>query len=192
MKVYTCKGDKGSTFLVNGKRVSKDHVRIETYGTVDELCSVLGIAGVQLNTIAHQANLESFVFLARDEIQVLQNQLFTIGSHLACSDEQWRKRLPPLGPGYYQRLESKIDEWSTQLPELKEFILPGGCMMAAVLHQARTICRRAERHLVALQSQGEKVDQTIAIYLNRLSDYLFVFARYTNQQMGQSDLTWKK
>ena len=191
-KIYTRNGDDGSTSLLNGKRVSKNHLRIKVYGTIDELSSMLGVAGAQLNTIANQANLEGFVSQAKEEIEILQNQLFTICSHLACNDEQWVKRLPPLNPDYHQRLESKIDEWSTQLPELKEFILPGGCMMAALLHQARTICRRAERHLVDIQFQGEKVNHTIAIYLNRLSDYLFVFARYTNQQMGQIDLTWKK
>lgn len=191
-KIYTRGGDKGSTSLVNGKRVSKAHLRIDAYGTIDELSSVLGLAGAQLNTIANQANLASFVSQGLEEIQVLQNQLFTIGSHLACDDQQWIAKLPPLSSGFYERLENKIDEWTEHLPPLTEFILPGGCVVAAFLHQARTICRRGERCLVALTEQGEPVEEVIAIYLNRLSDYLFVFARYTNQQMGQSDLTWKK
>lgn len=191
-KIYTGKGDQGKTGLVNGKQVSKSSARIAAYGTIDELNSILGMVGAQLQNSMKLANLSSFALHSLSEIQLVQNQLFCIGSHLACDDQSFCQRLPPLGQGLCERLENQIDEWTAVLPELKDFILPGGCESSATLHLARTVCRRAERAVTQLIDEGEWVESLIPIYLNRLSDYLFVFARYTNQQMGFADLIWKK
>lgn len=124
-KIYTGGGDKGTTSLVNGKRVSKSHLRLEAYGTVDELNSVLGIVGSHLSTLIGQSNLRDFAKSSLDEVRNLQNQLFIIGSHLACDDEKWTKKLPPLSEGLSERLENQIDQWTDQLKPLNDFILPG-------------------------------------------------------------------
>ncbi|MCB0364333.1 MAG: cob(I)yrinic acid a,c-diamide adenosyltransferase [Bdellovibrionaceae bacterium] len=191
-KIYTRGGDQGTTSLVNGKRVTKSHLRLDAYGTVDELNSVLGIVGSQLSTLIGQSNMMDFAKASLDEVRILQNQLFIIGSHLACDDDKWTKKLPPLSEGLVSRLEGQIDSWTEQLKPLTEFILPGGCLIASFLHQARTICRRAERYAIGLNEDGESVDPIIIMYLNRLSDYLFVMARFANQKMGETDIMWKK
>ncbi|MBK7843075.1 MAG: cob(I)yrinic acid a,c-diamide adenosyltransferase [Bdellovibrionales bacterium] len=191
-KIYTGRGDLGQTSLVSGKRVSKSHTRIAAYGTIDELNSSLGLVGAELQSLSNLANLAGFVRQGLDEIQNLQNQLFSVGSHLACDEESFSHRLPILGPGMSEHLERQIDEWTKQLPALTEFILPGGCKASAFLHLSRTICRRAERLVTQLIEEGGQVEPFILVFLNRMSDYLFVFARYTNLQMGFSDLTWKK
>jgi cob(I)alamin adenosyltransferase len=191
-KIYTGRGDLGQTSLVNGKSVSKSHTRIAAYGTIDELNSSLGIVGAELQSLINLANLAGFVRQGLDEIQRLQNQLFSVGSHLACDEESFSHRLPILGPGMSEHLERQIDEWTKQLPALTEFILPGGCKASASLHLSRTICRRAERLVTELIEEGGRVEPFILVFLNRMSDYLFVFARYTNLQMGFADLTWKK
>ncbi|MCB0363299.1 MAG: cob(I)yrinic acid a,c-diamide adenosyltransferase, partial [Bdellovibrionales bacterium] len=178
IKIYTCTGDKGQTSLVNGKRVSKSHLRIAAYGTIDELNSSLGIVGAELRDLAQMDNLTTFVQESLESIQLVQNQLFSIGSHLACEDEAFSHRLPVLGKGIVDHLEQQIDLWTRDLPQLQEFILPGGCKVAAGLHLSRTICRRAERLVTELIETKEWVEACIPIYLNRLSDYLFVFARF--------------
>lgn len=184
-KIYTKRGDTGSTSLVTGATVKKNHPRLECYGTVDELNSIIGIALCLLNNSsiagAHPliANLVS-----------TQNYLFTIGSHLACDDTKFAEKLPPLENQEVSQIEISIDEMEQGLPPLKNFILPGGCLASAHLHAARTVCRRAERAVLDLQ-QSTEVDARILIYLNRLSDFLFVAARYCNSLFKTAEVVWK-
>lgn len=179
MKIYTKTGDTGETSLFAGGRVSKNHLRIHTYGTVDELNSILGIAVSFVNNADIKARL-----------QRVQNELFQVGSDLATpldADAEWIVRVTqePI-----QRLESEIDKLETELAPLKNFILPGGTPTAAHLHQARTVCRRAERWLVAL-NEKEATNEMCLRYLNRLSDWLFVMARITNARNNVEDIIWQ-
>ncbi len=180
MKLYTKTGDAGSTGLIGGKRVPKNHLRIEAYGSVDELNSVLGFCRV---------NRAGWV----DELLApVQHELFVIGSHLALDDtqspEDWK--LPPVPKLAIDRLEQQIDRAEEELPKLRNFILPGGTELAARLHIARTVCRRAERALVNLADQA-KVDADMMTYLNRLSDWLFAAARLANHRAGVADVIWE-
>lgn len=178
-KVYTKTGDDGTTGLGSGQRVPKDSLRIEAYGTVDELNSQIGAAlALGLNeTIAPE--------LAR-----IQNELFHLGSDL-CILEEDKARMPAPGIGarHVEALEKLMDRLSEELPPLENFILPGGAPGAAALHVARTVCRRAER-LVAALSRKEKVGPFTLRYLNRLSDALFVLARHENKRRGAPDVLW--
>lgn len=178
MKIYTKTGDDGSTGLVGGGRVSKADARIEFYGTVDELNACLGLAAVAAGP----------ELLA--ELRTVQSDLFTIGSHLATPhDSPHRGSLPPLEESIVARLEARIDSSAAQLPPLRNFILPGGGELAARLHLARTVCRRAERLVVALRSH-EPVPELIVRYLNRLSDWLFTEARVANHAQQIPDVIW--
>jgi cob(I)alamin adenosyltransferase len=180
MKIYTKTGDDGTTGLIGGERVRKCDRRIECYGTVDELNAALGWAAV----VGDDA--------ARREIQQVQNDLFVIGSHLATPVEgQYAAMLPPLEDSMVQRLEMQIDATEALLAPLRQFILPGGCEFAARLHLCRTICRRAERLLVDF-SLERPVPAIILTLLNRLSDWLFVQARYANVKNGSVEIPWKK
>ena len=190
MKIYTKTGDKGETALIGGKRLLKSELRLEAYGSVDELNSCLGIVGAFANHLRNQANLEPFCNDLVSQIHSIQNLLFSVGSHLACADAQFAKQLPVFDMGSVTVLELKMDEYTAALPELRNFILPGGSVLAAHLHLARTVCRRAERAVVRLH-QKEPISEFIEVYLNRLSDFLFVAARYANFQQGQSDIVWK-
>jgi cob(I)alamin adenosyltransferase len=188
MKIYTKTGDKGSTRLVDGRECSKSDLRVETYGTVDELNSVLGVALAQIQS---QTSLKSL----GDELWVLQNQLFTVGSHLACGKEETRKLLPEFSESWIADLEKQIDAHTEKLPPLKQFILPGGTLASAELHLARTVCRRAERMVVRLiedEKDGAEILQTALRYLNRLSDYLFTAARTANRLQNVPDQEWQK
>lgn len=178
MKIYTRTGDQGDTGLFGGGRVSKAHVRVEAYGAVDELNAVLGWAIAQPGGEAG------------DRLRDVQADLFAIGAHLATPDAGERKRplLPPLPDGA-GALEAWIDELDAELPELRSFILPGGVPGAAALHVARTVCRRAERAVVAL-SQAATVEPGVVVYLNRLSDLLFTLARAANHAAGVADVEW--
>lgn len=176
-KIYTKTGDKGETGLVGGSRVPKYHLRIESYGTIDELNAVLGL----LSSHIKEEELKA-VF------QKIQSYLFTIGSHLAA-DEKNKMTLPSLSDKETQTLEHWIDKAEETLPALKNFILPGGEVSASYAHLARTVCRRAERRIVELSSTCE-VDKSIVIYINRLSDFLFVVARKLNQDKGVEDVKW--
>ena len=178
-KIYTRGGDEGSTSLGGGQRVPKDDLRIEAYGTVDELNSQIGVA------IAADLDGEIAEVLTR-----VQNELFHLGSDL-CMLEEDKERfpVPQVEPRHVEALEQLLDRWSEQLGPLENFILPGGTPGAAHLHVARTICRRAERLLVRLQRESKIGAHTIA-YLNRLSDALFVMARYENHAKGHPDVTW--
>ena len=178
-KVYTRTGDDGTTGLGAGQRVRKDSPRIEAYGTVDELNSHLGVA----------LALEPDERLA-DFLREVQNELFHLGSDLCILEEDKDKMLvPQIEDRHVERLERFMDELSAELPPLDNFILPGGSLIAAQLHVARTVCRRAERMLVALAADEPVGAETIR-YLNRLSDTLFVAARYQNAREGRPDVLW--
>ncbi len=181
MKIYTKTGDAGKTSLFGGKRVDKNSARLEAYGTVDELNSVIGIA--RTNCKSGKAN---------EILAQLQNQLFFIGSDLATPlDEQKIKiEIQRADQALVEQLEKWIDELDEELPELKVFILPGGTPGAAYLHFARTVCRRAERKVVELATR-EQINDFVVKYLNRLSDLLFVLARYENFENNVPDLNWE-
>ena len=181
-KIYTRTGDKGQTSLIGGTRVSKSDPRLEAYGTVDELNSVLGVLRAELSSSSDSNLADADSFLAQ-----IQNELFNVGSQLACEDKAMRTQLPSVHEESIQRLEEKMDEYSQTLAPLKNFILPGGTKAAAYAHVARTVCRRAERNCVLLSDTVDVLNR----YLNRLSDYLFVLARHLNSVAKVSEPIWK-
>jgi cob(I)alamin adenosyltransferase len=181
MKIYTKTGDKGQTGLFNGQRVSKDSLRVETYGTVDELNSVVGVALV---------GCENEV-LGKD-LSRISNWLFNLGSDLATPLDpppKWEVQRVPAD--YITWLEQRMDLYEEGLAPLKSFILPGGNRLSAHLHNARTVCRRAERLAVNLAGHEELSEHSV-IFLNRLSDYFFMAARYANHCLGHKDVIWDK
>jgi cob(I)alamin adenosyltransferase len=178
MKIYTRTGDKGSTSLIGGTRVPKYHLRIEAYGTVDELNSYIGLIMCQQIATHEQATLKE-----------IQDRLFTIGASLAADPETSRMKIPDLHPEDVILLETEMDGMNAILPELKHFILPGGNTIVSYCHIARCICRRAERIVVHLTSESY-VDENITVYLNRLSDYLFVLARKLNFDAKTEENIW--
>jgi cob(I)alamin adenosyltransferase len=180
-KIYTKTGDKGSTSLIGGVRVPKNHIRIESYGTVDELNSYLGmVRDMAQNT------------LVTEWLHEIQDRLFTIGSVLATDPgKEVKMKLPDLHDNDVIWLEQKIDEMNENLPEMRSFILPGGELAASTAHVARCVCRRAERICVGMQQQDEVVPEIIVRYLNRLSDFLFVLARYIAHINGVEDTPWR-
>ncbi|MCC6802318.1 MAG: cob(I)yrinic acid a,c-diamide adenosyltransferase [Anaerolineae bacterium] len=178
MKIYTRTGDHGTTSLFSGGRVPKHHLRVESYGTVDELNSVLGLAR------AHQPSAPSDAALAR-----IQHQLFNLGADLATPMDAKTQHVVRMDADSIRWLEESIDRMMTELPALTYFILPGGSPVGATLHIARTVCRRAERLVAALQAD-EAVGEHALPYLNRLSDYLFTLARWENMQAGISEEQW--
>lgn len=188
MKVYTGGGDKGKTSLFSGERVPKHHIRIEAYGDLDELNSILG---------AVMALLPEKQQAVHDDLEEIQSHLFLAGAWLATTpNSSATGYLTTLPVNVSKDLEKRIDTLSEVLPVLKEFILPGGQLVAAWSHVARTVCRRCERRLTELiedsSDAGESELAVIQVYLNRLSDYLFVLARYLNHSLGTPDKTWKK
>lgn len=178
MKIYTKTGDKGQTSLIGGTRVPKHHLRIEAYGTVDELNSWLGLLR------DHPIDHHSITTLVE-----IQDRLFTIGSHLASDTEKSRMKLPEIGNEDVLMLEKEIDKMENELPELKSFILPGGHPIVSFTHIARCVCRRCER-LVTHLSEETIINEVIAIYLNRLSDYLFVLSRYQAMLNNAAESPW--
>ena len=181
MKIYTKTGDSGDTGLFGGPRVAKDAPRIEAYGTVDELNSVLGVVR------SHDAPGPIDELLAR-----IQNELFNLGAQLATPNPS-AHQTSLIGPAHIAGLEAAIDHWEAGLEPLKQFILPGGMPAGAALHLARTVCRRAERRLVTLMHGSvEPIAEDLLIYLNRLSDLLFVLARAVNHLGGSGDVPWQK
>ena len=183
MKIYTRTGDDGTTGLFGGRRVAKSDPRIECYGTIDELNASLGLAAA-----AAPSPPELAAMLAQ-----IQNELFVIGSHLATPPDDTRRlaQVPDLDEGSIGRLEAQIDAADSELPPLRNFILPGGSEAAARLHLARTVCRRAERLLVAFAGELT-IEPVVLRYLNRLSDWLFVYARWCNHRTGVADVPWVK
>jgi len=180
VKVYTRRGDAGETDLFGGERVSKDDARVEAYGAVDELNSVLGVAAAA----SGQKDL-------RDASQRIQGELFDLGAHLATPDPAHRERYDVPAPRAedVSALEETIDRLEEELEPLRTFVLPGGTSAAAAFHQARTVCRRAERAVVAL-GRADDIDPRALGYLNRLSDLLFVMARVENHRAGEPDVPW--
>jgi len=179
MKIYTKTGDAGDTSLFGGQRVPKDALRIEAYGTVDELNSMLGLALAEGPDDATRAALLD-----------IQSQLFTLGADLATPRSVTRKEIRRIEARDSAWLEREIDRVDGRLKPLRSFILPGGSPLAARLHCARTVCRRAERVVVRL-SRNEDVGEGMTMYLNRLSDLLFVLARHANQSSGVAEIRWK-
>ncbi|NBX27561.1 MAG: cob(I)yrinic acid a,c-diamide adenosyltransferase [Chitinophagia bacterium] len=179
-KIYTKTGDKGTTSLIGGVRVPKNHIRIESYGTIDELNSYLGVVN---DTTQHE---KISVW-----IKEIQDRLFTIGSVLATApNKEISMKLPDVHIEDVQWLEQRIDEMNEQLPEMRSFILPGGHLAASSCHVARCVCRRAERICVAMLELNEEVPDLVIQYLNRLSDFLFVLARFIAHENGAADVPW--
>lgn len=185
LKIYTKTGDRGETGLFGGQRVRKDHVRVEAYGDVDELNSLLGVVAAQLEV----ERLDDVVRGLRD----VQVDLFTVGANLATPRPEDGGResdfVPSLRDGRIEELERWIDAAEGELEPLKAFILPGGTAAAAALHLARTVCRRAERRTVTL-SHDAHIGPEFITYLNRLSDLLFTLARLANRRAGVADVPW--
>ena len=179
MKIYTKKGDKGKTGLIGGTRVSKASLRIESYGTVDELNSWLGVI--------RDGEIKSNY---QEQLIEIQDRLFTVGSSLACDPEKSSMKIPDLLNKDVQLLEKWMDEMDQELEPMRSFILPGGNQTSSFCHVARCICRKAERNVVVL-SENEFVTELVLMYLNRLSDYLFVLARKIAKDQGALDHPWK-
>lgn len=180
-KIYTKTGDKGGTSLIGGARVPKSHIRIESYGTVDELNSFLGM----VNDIAQSEKVSEM-------LREIQDRLFTIGSELATDpSKEVKMKLPDLHESDVTWLEKQIDEMTSQLPKMRSFILPGGNLASSTCHVARCVCRRAERICVGMQEHNEPIPQLVIQYLNRLSDFLFVLARYLTHINNAPEIPWR-
>ena len=180
MKIYTKTGDDGETGLWGGLRVGKDAARVHAYGSVDECNAAIGVARAVLGAAPELGDLDRL-------LAHIQNQLFVVGADLATPGAA--ASIPRVGPGEVAFLEQAIDALEGELEPLRQFILPGGTLAAAQLHLARTICRRAERAVVAL-AREESLGQHVGVYLNRLSDCLFVLARAANARAGVPDAPW--
>lgn len=181
LKIYTKTGDKGTTSLIGGTKVPKSHLRIEAYGTVDELNSHIGLCKDLLGDEQSRTTLSE-----------IQDRLFTIGSSLACDPvKEPRMRIPDLKEPDVVLLENEIDRMNGLIPVMKFFILPGGHTHLSHLHIARCVCRRAERCCVRLQEEQAEVEPIVLQYLNRLSDYLFVLSRYTGHLLMIEEIPWK-
>ena len=180
MKIYTRTGDTGQTSLIGGRRVSKADLRIDSYGTVDELNAWVGLVRDQ-PVNAHRRPL----------LKEIQDRLFTIGAELATDpDKPPRQAIPAIVEADVIRLENDMDQMDTELPELRKFVLPGGHASVSYAHLARTVCRRAERLAILLNDQSA-VDPLVIKYLNRLSDYLFVLSRKMAQELGAEEVAWE-
>jgi len=181
MKIYTKTGDKGKTALIGGTKVPKSHIRIETYGTIDELNSYIGLVNDYITDEATNTLLKE-----------IQDRLFTIGSSLACDPEKEPKlKIPDLKEEDLTALEKAIDQMDAALPPMKSFLLPGGHIAVSTAHVARCVCRRAERSCVRLQEESLYVEPIVIRYLNRLSDYLFMLSRYTGHLLNAPEIPWK-
>ncbi|MBI1814675.1 MAG: cob(I)yrinic acid a,c-diamide adenosyltransferase [Deltaproteobacteria bacterium] len=186
-RVYTRGGDKGKTALVGGKRVPKDSPRIAAYGSVDELNAIVGLArtfNADGAARAHQRRLE-------DLLKRMQNQLFDLGSELATPPDAAYEGMYRISADDVKALEGEIDGLQTELTPLNSFILPGGGKVSAFLHQARTVCRRAERDILRL-SRDETVGDFVLPWVNRLSDLLFVLSRWVSKQLGEPEFLWER
>lgn len=179
MKIYTKTGDKGQTSLFGGKRVSKHDLRIESYGTVDELNSFIGLIRDQ------KMDQQSF-----DALIEIQDRLFTLGSILATEPGNEKVKVPQLHDQDVTFLEQEIDRMNEDLPEMRSFVLPGGHTTVSYCHVARCVCRRAERLVIHL-SERDEINSLCIVYLNRLSDYLFVLSRKFSQDLGANEIPWK-
>ena len=183
--VYTRTGDKGETSLVSGTRISKANMRISLYGEVDELNSHIGF---MRSFLPGEADFKSF----NELFDSIQSSLFDLGSKLACESNLWEKyNLPDIKDEMVKAMESAIDEIDSDLPKLKNFILPGGTKAASYTHVVRTVCRKVERKLIDFGDNTQSIPENSIVFLNRLSDFLFVYARYCNHYAGQDETIWK-
>lgn len=179
LKIYTKTGDKGLTSLIGGTKLPKHHIRIEAYGTVDELNSHIGLLR---DVIINKEKVELLI--------QIQDRLFTMGSHLAADPEKNKMQLPDLKEEDVITLEKAIDTINEIVPEMKSFVLPGGHIHVSYCHIARCVCRRAERTVLKL-AENEKVDEIHYKYLNRLSDYLFMLSRWLTHELKANEIPWK-
>ena len=180
-KIYTKTGDKGGTSLIGGVRVPKSHIRIESYGTVDELNSYIGM----VNDLCNNVNISNW-------LREVQDRLFTIGSVLATApSKDIKMKLPDLQTQDVQWLEQLIDEMNETLPEMRSFILPGGNLASSTCHVARCVCRRAERICVQMQENDELIPPLVIQYLNRMSDFLFILCRYISHINNAPEIEWR-
>jgi len=180
-RIYTKTGDKGTTSLIGGTKVPKSHLRIEAYGTIDELNSHIGFCNDQLQHAATNLMLKE-----------IQDRLFTIGSSLATDPEKENKmKIPDLHEADVELLEQEMDKMDEQLSPMTSFLLPGGHPSVSALHIARCVCRRAERNCVRMQMEEMEVAPLVIQYLNRLSDYLFVLSRFIARELGAPEIPWK-
>ena len=180
IKIYTKTGDRGKTALIGGTKVFKNHIRIDTYGTIDELNSHIGLVR-DYTPGEHQ----------RDVLKEIQDRLFVIGSSLACDPEKETGiQIPDLKEEDVTKLEKEIDQMNDELPVMKNFVLPGGHAAVSFTHIARCVCRRAERSVVNMQQHELFIEPIILKYLNRLSDYLFVLARFIAQELHVAEIIW--
>ncbi|MEM9338850.1 MAG: cob(I)yrinic acid a,c-diamide adenosyltransferase [Bacteroidota bacterium] len=179
MKLYTKTGDKGKTSLLGGQKVSKSDLRIEAYGNVDELNSFIG----------HLKDQEAVENRLKQQLYWIQEHLFTIGSHLATAPDSSGFKLPSISETEVSQLEVWIDKFDSEVPPLKTFILPGGHPAVSLTHICRTVCRRTERSIIRL-ANDEEIDEAIIKFMNRLSDYFFIFARALGQILGVAEVPW--
>ena len=180
-KIYTKTGDEGKTSLIGGTKVPKSHIRINAYGTIDELNAYIGLLGDLVSDVR-----------SREILREIQDRLFTIGSSLACDPrKEIAMIIPDLKESDVFLLESEIDSMNGKLPEMKSFILPGGHPAVSTAHICRTVCRRSERIIVELDILDPIGQPLIIIYMNRLSDYLFVLSRYTGMLLGVEEVKWQ-
>ena len=182
-RIYTKRGDRGETSLAGGQRLGKDHPRIETYGCVDELNAHVGMA-------CHSAEQQHELSVLAAILRRVQHELFNLGSELATKEEDMHPKQPRVTGAEVEQLEQVIDKMNETLSMLRSFVLPGGSRINTELHVCRTVCRRAERLAVAL-SRSESVRPEVIQYLNRLSDALFVWSRWANQQLGIPEVLWQ-
>jgi cob(I)alamin adenosyltransferase len=185
VKIYTKGGDRGETGLLGGGRVAKDDVRVEAFGAVDELNAALGVAAAELT----RAGLPSDGGLGA-ALSAAQRRLFAVGARLASPPGSGARDLPVVEAAWAEELERAIDGWEAKLAPLRQFVLPGGSPLAAALHRARAVCRRAERRAVALHRR-EALEPAVLVFLNRLGDALFVAARLANALGGVADVPWE-
>jgi cob(I)alamin adenosyltransferase len=187
-RVYTRAGDKGETALVGGKRVPKDSPRIEAYGTIDELNSIVGLARAFNEEKINAGDVHRFLDMVLREIQ---DELFDLGSELATPPDFFQEGMYRVGEREVKRIEQLIDECQKDLEPLKSFVLPGGGKIGAYLHQCRTVCRRAEREILRL-SRVEEMSEWPLKYVNRLSDLFFVLSRWISKQTGEAEYLWRR
>ena len=181
-RIYTKTGDQGETGLVGGQRVAKDAQRIEVFGTVDELNSFVGLARIS----ARESGLNELESI----FERIQHELFNLGSVLATLPQDLHPNQPRITKETIEQLEREIDQYNTTLPALRSFVLPGGSRICAELHVCRTVCRRAERTLVTMK-HAEEIPIEAMLYLNRLSDAMFVWSRWVNQALGVEEALWQ-
>ena len=188
-RIYTRTGDKGMTALVGGKRVPKESGRLEAYGTIDELNSIVGIVRTYLPNYAQKFGAD-FAWYA-EMLRRIQNELFDVGSELATPDDAEYEGMHRMGEGEVKQLEQEMDRMQKELQPLKSFTLPGGGVLNAFLHQARTVCRRAERVCWILRGE-EPINEHLLAYVNRLSDHLFVQSRWVAKRLDEPEYLWDR